>query len=96
MLSGAETLISLSDARKLPLLRRNGGKSPDISTLVRWALRGVRGRKLQTILVGGRRFTSAEAVARFVAGPHSSQAPSLPTPRPGVQDADTYLRKEGL
>ena len=31
--------------------------NPHVSTLIRWALRGVKGIKLETVLVGGRRFT---------------------------------------
>ena len=54
-----ETLLSLPDAaRALP-------KRPHISTLHRWRLRGVRGVKLETCLIGGRRYTSREAVERF-------------------------------
>ncbi|MBX3437201.1 MAG: DUF1580 domain-containing protein [Planctomycetaceae bacterium] len=40
---------------------------PNISTLHRWRLHGVRGHKLETVLVGGRRFTSDEALERFIA-----------------------------
>jgi hypothetical protein len=36
-----------------------------LSTLHRWRLRGIRGIKLETILVGGKRLTSAEALQRF-------------------------------
>ena len=39
---------------------------PHISTLHRWRLRGVRGRRLETFLTGGRRFTTIEAIARFL------------------------------
>jgi hypothetical protein len=39
---------------------------PHISTLIRWWRRGVRGVKLETVLVGGRRYTSLEAIQRFV------------------------------
>jgi hypothetical protein len=54
-----ETLVTLAQAaRMLP------GR-PHISTLWRWYRRGVGGIKLETILVGGRRFTSAEALSRF-------------------------------
>ena len=38
-----------------------------VSTVWRWTLRGVRGVKLETSLVGGQRFTSHEALDRFVA-----------------------------
>jgi len=40
--------------------------SPHVSTLHRWRRRGVRGAKLETCLVGGKRFTSLQAVQRFV------------------------------
>ena len=39
---------------------------PGRATVWRWVLTGVRGRKLETILVGGRRFTSREAIERFI------------------------------
>ncbi len=38
---------------------------PNITTIWRWQKRGVRGVKLETVLSGGRRFTSIEAIHRF-------------------------------
>lgn len=38
---------------------------PHKSTVWRWVLRGVRGRRLDTVICGGRRFTSVEAIERF-------------------------------
>lgn len=56
-----EDLISLSQAaRELP------GR-PHLSTIWRWTTRGVRGVVLETLVVAGRRFTSHEALQRFVA-----------------------------
>lgn len=56
-----ETLLSLADAAKaLP-------NRPHTSTLHRWRMAGVRGVKLETCLIGGRRFTSLEALERFAA-----------------------------
>jgi hypothetical protein len=55
-----EQLQTLAEARVA-----TPGK-PDPSTLWRWAHRGVRGVRLETILIGGRRYTSAEAMARFI------------------------------
>lgn len=54
-----ETLLSITEAAK-----RLPGR-PNITTVWRWRNRGVRGVKLETILSGGRRFTSTEAIARF-------------------------------
>ncbi len=41
--------------------------NPSANTLAGWAREGVRGVKLRTWMVGGRRFTSTEAVAEFLA-----------------------------
>jgi len=38
---------------------------PHSATLQRWRLKGLCGVKLETVLVGGRRFTSREALERF-------------------------------
>ena len=55
----SESALSLSQAaRSLP------GR-PHLSTIHRWRLNGVRGVRLETFLVGGRRFTSREALDRF-------------------------------
>ncbi len=43
------------------------GKRIHPSTIHRWRLRGTRSVKLETLLVGGARYTSAEALARFFA-----------------------------
>lgn len=45
-----------------------GPRKPCIQTLHRWRLRGARGRILETILIGGIRYTSAEAIRRFIYG----------------------------
>lgn len=39
---------------------------PHLSTVIRWSRQGVGGVKLETLLIGGRRFTSREAVTRFI------------------------------
>jgi Protein of unknown function (DUF1580) len=40
---------------------------PHLATVYRWWTKGVRGGiKLETALIGGRRFTSVEAIQRFV------------------------------
>ena len=60
----SETILSLDEAtHRLP--KRRGGKRPHIATLYRWAQRGVRGVRLETIQVGGTLCTSVEALQRF-------------------------------
>src|SRR5271157_2051686 len=42
-----------------------GGKPVHVATLGRWCLSGVQGIRLESIMVGGRRCTSLEALNRF-------------------------------
>jgi hypothetical protein len=39
----------------------------NVSTVWRWILRGIKGHRLESALIGGKRFTSFEALSRFVA-----------------------------
>src|SRR5438874_30499 len=61
-----ERLFALSDqalTRNLP--RRRRGRRPHVSTFYRWATRGLRGVRLETLRVGTTMCTSLEAVQRF-------------------------------
>jgi len=58
-----ENLIPLSEARDHVPPRR--GHKVHRATLFRWAQRGLRGIKLETVKIGGARFTSLEALERF-------------------------------
>lgn len=54
-----ESLLTFSEAAaSLP------GK-PNVSTIHRWRLRGCRGVKLESTLIGGVRYTSQESLQRF-------------------------------
>jgi hypothetical protein len=79
----SETLLSLSDAAKtLP------GR-PSICSLHRWRLRGVRNVKLETCLIGGRRYTSREAVERFSAAvTAAADGEPLPVRTPRQRERD--------
>ena len=60
----AETVLTLADAaRYVP--RRRRGRKVHVSTLYRWAQRGIRGIKLETLRLGGGLVTSVEALQRF-------------------------------
>ena len=63
----AEQPIPITDAS------RHFPGRPALSTVWRWALTGVRGRRLETQLCGGRRFTSKQAIQRFLR-PHATEA----------------------
>lgn len=56
----SEDLLSLPQAAAEIKPRRK-----HVSTLHRWRLKGVRGIKLETVMVGGHRCTSAQAIDRF-------------------------------
>jgi hypothetical protein len=60
-----ETIIRLEDVRAhLPSSRR--GKYLSKAVAFRWASKGVSGVLLETVKVGGARYTSVEALQRFV------------------------------
>ena len=59
-----EQAIPLADVPRYVPKRR--GKKVHYSTVYRWATKGARGRKLETILSGGLRYTTIEAVQRFL------------------------------
>jgi len=63
---------------------------PHTATIWRWWRRGVKGVKLETVVVGGRRFTSVEAIQRFIASLSDPQPHHAP--RPLLPDVDTRSR----
>jgi len=70
---GSDDLFSFPQASKLVQ------GHPHVSTFHRWRLRGIRGVKLETVLVGGRRYVSRESLRRFceelnAADSHSSES----------------------
>jgi uncharacterized protein DUF1580 len=60
-----EGLISLAAAARL-LPERRRGKRPHISCMYRWTTKGCRGVILESVMVGGTRCTSREALTRFI------------------------------
>ena len=95
-----ESLISLAEAATL-LPRRRKGKKPHISCLYRWASRGLRGVRLETVQIGGTRCTSREALARFFAslteGCNQPKESRSPTARQrAARQAERELEKLGL
>jgi hypothetical protein len=62
---------------------------PHVATLHRWRLKGVRGRKLATILIGGRRWTSIEAIQAFL------KPDDAPDQKPDPKEAGRRAREAG-
>jgi hypothetical protein len=92
----SETLLTFAEAvHTLP------GR-PHLSTLHRWRLRGVRGIRLETCLIGGRRFTSREALERFSAATTAAangEPPPIRTSRQRERDqrqAEADLAREAI
>lgn len=42
-------------------------KKVNRSTIYRWVFKGIRGAKLETLVIGSQRYTSREAISRFIA-----------------------------
>jgi hypothetical protein len=75
---------------------------PHVSTVWRWVLKGVRGIKLETFVVGCQRFTTAEAIERFIAAT-TAKANGEPTPVPAprqrqraIEQAERELADAGI
>lgn len=81
----SETILTLTQAAKsLP------GR-PHVSSLWRWHSRGCRNIKLETIVIAGRRFTSAQALQRF-ADRCSAVADGDPIPTRTCRQREAALR----
>lgn len=59
-----EEVVTLSQATEYVPARGRANKV-HVSTIYRWALRGIGGVRLETVMVGGTRCTSVEALLRF-------------------------------
>ena len=70
-----ETLLTFADARTaFP-----GDRRLSLATMHRWRERGVRGVRLETLLIGGHRYTSREAIDRFITAQNADDNPVVPT-----------------
>jgi hypothetical protein len=94
-----EAAISFSAATRLPELQKDGRKLHP-STLYRWSKAGVRGVVLETVVLGGTRCTTREAVRRFL---HKLSCPigTAPTPTPDqrqhrYESAERRLAASGI
>ena len=59
-----ETPITIAE---VPLhIPKRRGRKVHYSTVYRWMTKGVRGRRLESLLIGGVRYTTLEALARFL------------------------------
>lgn len=90
-----ERLITLSEAARLIPGR------PHASTIWRWRTRGVKGRKLESVTIGGKAYTSREALQRFAvaSGGTEPEPPTLRTPKArerAIAKAEKELSDAGI
>ncbi len=76
------------------------GKRVSLATLHRWRMSGVRGTRLETCLIGGSRYTSREAISRFVAEQNRDESP-VPSITAGqrrtqAETANRLLQEAGI
>ena len=64
-----------------------------ISTVFRWSFRGVRGRRLKSFLVGGRRYVAADDLAQFLR-PQQESRQDVDSRR--SEHAQEHLRSYGI
>tara|TARA_R110002072_G_scaffold107984_7_gene234531 strand:+ start:2621 stop:2863 length:243 start_codon:yes stop_codon:yes gene_type:complete len=72
-----EDLLPLREAARLFQSGRKPGQAVHIATLYRWSLKGVRGVRLCTVLVGGIRYTTRGSIAEFLQELNKGSGPSL-------------------
>ncbi|MBW3600187.1 MAG: DUF1580 domain-containing protein [Planctomycetes bacterium] len=80
-------------------VQRLTGRRPGLSTCWRWVLRGSGGTKLDSFLLGGRRYTTKEAVARFFARESRSDPAPVRTPKQrerAISAAERELAEAGI
>lgn len=77
-----EQLVTLAEAAAW--VRDRSGRKTHLATLHRWALRGCRGRRLETLLIGRQRMTSREALHRFFEARPPADQPAAPVSPPAA------------
>lgn len=83
-----ETIIPINQAP------RHFPGRPNVSSVYRWFGKGSRGARLETIVVGAKRYTSIEAIERFIERTTAnSPGAALPPSRQTSRQRETAIRK---
>jgi len=94
-----ENLVLLSEVPKI--LPKRKGKAVHLSACYRWMRSGLSGVRLETVIVGGQRFTSKEALNRFWARVTAVrdgipvEKAIIPTAKPNCKQAMNELEAAG-
>ena len=87
----SETLLTVRQvARRIP---GRSGKPINISAIYRWIQRGVDGKRLEAVRIGGRFYTSVEALERFSEPAGSSEAQPAERTSARASAAEAELRQ---
>jgi hypothetical protein len=89
----AEKLITFLEAAEIVPSRHPGCKL-STTTVWRWAQRGVRNIKLESVYVGGSRYTTREALARFAEAITLARQGGTPAPPPAPVPAHRRRDRE--
>ena len=87
-----EMMIRFSEARSAFYDDRRHS----LATLHRWRLNGIRGVKLETVLIGGIRHTSQEAIDRFIAAQNADDTPAVPAITPSQRRKQSEAARVAL
>ena len=82
-----ETLVPISKARE------HVPSKPHTATIWRWVLTGCRGVRLETLLIGGKRYTSEDAIRRFFAETTAAGSRQKPTRAPLSQSRQRAIEQ---
>jgi len=97
---GSDPLIAVGEELVRFVQRVARGRRIHVSTAYRWALRGVRGRRLPTARIGGRLYTSKGAFSWWASALSGDLIGDVPVREPLLeQSADevaSILRKAGI
>jgi len=76
-------------------LERRFGRRPNVATIWRWAIKGLRGVRLQTIALGRYRYTTERAIEQFIDQTSVVIAPHEDAPLASTRAAGEQSFKEG-
>jgi hypothetical protein len=83
-----ETVIPITQAPK------HFPGRPNVSSVYRWFGKGSRGARLETIVVGAKRFTSVEAIERFIERTTANSPGAVPpSTRPTSRQRQAAIRR---
>ena len=79
---GATNMIDIATETVIPIAEapQHIPGRPSLATVWRWVLNGTRAGKLESFLIGGRRFTSLESIQRFAQQSTVAAAGDAPPP----------------